>query len=190
MRNPSSSKVGLWRSPIKFRRCLGSSLLLESLSTAFLVRPPLVTYTGLTPPELSSPFFPPDLLPLSPLPNINLLICVCNCERSPNNFSSSMPVAPKPPKKTGAPKGKGAVRAKSGCYTCRSVSISSAGVLALTNHNVSHCRIRRKKCDEKPNEDGHCETCVRLRLECLGFGTKRPEWLRVGTTVLRLCYHG
>ncbi|KAI6125040.1 fungal-specific transcription factor domain-containing protein [Pisolithus croceorrhizus] len=71
-----------------------------------------------------------------------------------------MPPAPKSPqgKRPGAPKAKGAVRAKSGCYTCR---------------------IRRKKCDEKMNSDGSCGTCVRLRLQCLGFGAKRPDWLRV-----------
>ncbi|KAJ7227412.1 fungal-specific transcription factor domain-containing protein [Mycena pura] len=78
-----------------------------------------------------------------------------------------MPTAPKSqsPKRsgTGAPKAKGAVRAKSGCYTCR---------------------IRRKKCDEKRvNELGHCETCVRLRVQCLGFGAKRPEWLRENNNV-------
>jgi len=28
------------------------------------------------------------------------------------------------------------------------------------------------------NDDGPCETCLRLKLECLGFGAKRPEWLR------------
>jgi len=93
-----------------------------------------------------------------------------------------MPAAPKSPKRAGAPKGKGAVRAKSGCYTCRYVS-PSVLVLVFTN---PHTRIRRKKCDEKPNADNHCETCVRLRLECLGFGTKRPEWLRVGTPMLVL----
>ncbi|KAF8907284.1 hypothetical protein CPB84DRAFT_1822515 [Gymnopilus junonius] len=76
-----------------------------------------------------------------------------------------MPAMPKSPraatKKANAlPKPKGAVRAKSGCYTCR---------------------IRRKKCDEKRMgglEDGPCETCLRLKLECLGFGAKRPDWLR------------
>ncbi|KAG1863261.1 kinase-like domain-containing protein [Suillus subalutaceus] len=26
------------------------------------------------------------------------------------------------------------------------------------------CRIRRKKCDEQPNADGSCQTCLRLRL--------------------------
>lgn len=60
-------------------------------------------------------------------------------------------------KKSEAPKPKAAVRAKSGCYTCR---------------------IRRKKCDESPNENGECMTCVRLHLECLGFGSKRPPWMR------------
>ncbi|KAJ7168478.1 fungal-specific transcription factor domain-containing protein [Mycena filopes] len=77
-----------------------------------------------------------------------------------------MPAAPKSPqtqsRKPGAPKAKGAVRAKSGCYTCR---------------------IRRKKCDEHQNQDGHCETCVRLRLQCLGFGAKRPDWLRESRNV-------
>jgi hypothetical protein len=29
------------------------------------------------------------------------------------------------------------------------------------------------------NTEGSCSTCVRLRLQCLGFGAKRPEWLRV-----------
>ncbi|PPQ63854.1 hypothetical protein CVT24_009067 [Panaeolus cyanescens] len=83
-----------------------------------------------------------------------------------------MPVAPKSPrpkKQNGLAKPKGAVRAKSGCYTCR---------------------IRRKKCDEKrlPNETGTvaCETCNRLRLECLGFGAKRPEWLRETARVDRV----
>ncbi|KAI6123526.1 hypothetical protein EV401DRAFT_1946244 [Pisolithus croceorrhizus] len=78
-----------------------------------------------------------------------------------------MPPAPKSPqgKRPGAPKAKGAVRAKSGCYTCR---------------------IRRKKCDEKMNSDGSCGTCVRLRLQCLGFGAKRPDWLRDSRNVVDL----
>ena len=36
-----------------------------------------------------------------------------------------------------------------------------------------------QKCDENPNEHGACQTCVRLRLQCLGFGAKRPDWMRV-----------
>ncbi|KAG2359448.1 hypothetical protein BDR07DRAFT_1336806 [Suillus spraguei] len=41
------------------------------------------------------------------------------------------------------------------------------------------CRLRRKKCDEQ-REDNSCHTCKRLRLDCLGWGTRRPEWMRVG----------
>jgi hypothetical protein len=71
--------------------------------------------------------------------------------------------SPRPKKANSVAKPKGAVRAKSGCYTCR---------------------IRRKKCDEKLiGDDGPCETCFRLKLECLGFGAKRPDWLRESTRV-------
>jgi len=73
--------------------------------------------------------------------------------------------SPKAQRKSNVPKAKGAVRAKSGCYTCR---------------------IRRKKCDEKSDADGNCETCVRLRLQCLGFGAKRPEWMRENNSVSEL----
>ena len=52
--------------------------------------------------------------------------------------------------------------AKSGCYTCR---------------------IHHKKCDDKPNTKGNC---VRLHLECLGFGTKHPEWLRDNCNILAM----
>jgi hypothetical protein len=43
-----------------------------------------------------------------------------------------------------------------------------------------------QKCDERANEAGHCQTCVRLRLQCLGFGAKRPEWLRESRNVVDL----
>ncbi|KAG2076485.1 hypothetical protein BDR04DRAFT_1125605 [Suillus decipiens] len=39
------------------------------------------------------------------------------------------------------------------------------------------CRLRRKKCDEQ-REGNSCHTCKRLRIECLGWGTRRPEWMR------------
>ncbi|KLO08797.1 hypothetical protein SCHPADRAFT_803823, partial [Schizopora paradoxa] len=39
------------------------------------------------------------------------------------------------------------------------------------------CRIRRKKCDEQRVGDS-CQTCIRLRIECLGWGPKRPQWMR------------
>ncbi|RDX57063.1 hypothetical protein K466DRAFT_574118 [Polyporus arcularius HHB13444] len=84
---------------------------------------------------------------------------------SPRKTVSSVSQQARSQKKPGAPKPKGAVRAKSGCYTCR---------------------IRRKKCDEQPNEEGACQTCVRLRLQCLGFGAKRPDWMRENNSVTEL----
>ncbi|KAG1819427.1 hypothetical protein EV424DRAFT_1323421, partial [Suillus variegatus] len=39
------------------------------------------------------------------------------------------------------------------------------------------CRLRRKKCDEQ-REDNSCSTCKRLRIDCLGWETRRPEWMR------------
>ncbi|KAG5638486.1 hypothetical protein H0H81_012418 [Sphagnurus paluster] len=39
------------------------------------------------------------------------------------------------------------------------------------------CRLRRKKCDEQ-REGESCKTCLRLTINCLGWGPKRPEWMR------------
>ncbi|KIM48523.1 hypothetical protein M413DRAFT_80533 [Hebeloma cylindrosporum] len=39
------------------------------------------------------------------------------------------------------------------------------------------CRVRRKKCDPQGEGDS-CKTCQRLRINCLGWGSKRPEWMR------------
>ncbi|WWC59322.1 uncharacterized protein I303_101874 [Kwoniella dejecticola CBS 10117] len=37
------------------------------------------------------------------------------------------------------------------------------------------CRLRKKRCDEaKPI----CATCSRLGIECMGYGLKRPKWLK------------
>lgn len=90
---------------------------------------------------------------------------VAQSPRKTVSSASANARAQQPQKKPGAPKPKGAVRAKSGCYTCR---------------------IRRKKCDEQPNEHGACQTCVRLRLQCLGFGAKRPDWMRENNSVTEL----
>ncbi|KAG1735168.1 hypothetical protein EDD22DRAFT_787783, partial [Suillus occidentalis] len=38
------------------------------------------------------------------------------------------------------------------------------------------CRLRKKKCDEQ-QKDNSCRTCDRLRIDCLGWGTRRPEWM-------------
>jgi len=37
----------------------------------------------------------------------------------------------------------------------------------------------QQKCDEMKTPEGFCQTCVRLRLECLGWGSRRPDWMRV-----------
>ncbi|THH17220.1 hypothetical protein EW146_g3559 [Bondarzewia mesenterica] len=60
------------------------------------------------------------------------------------------------------------------------ISISLVS-LALTRFfwNINYVQ----KCDEQPNEEGRCQTCVRLRLQCLGFGQKRPEWLKENNNV-------
>ncbi|KAH7925835.1 hypothetical protein BV22DRAFT_1064197 [Leucogyrophana mollusca] len=39
------------------------------------------------------------------------------------------------------------------------------------------CRLRRKKCDEQREGDS-CHTCNRLRIKCLGWGSRRPDWMR------------
>ncbi|KAF5337925.1 hypothetical protein D9758_013108 [Tetrapyrgos nigripes] len=44
-------------------------------------------------------------------------------------------------------------------------------------------KAKGQKCDERADELNRCETCVRLRLQCLGFGAKRPDWLRENNNV-------
>ncbi|KAF7374600.1 C6 finger domain transcription factor nosA [Mycena sanguinolenta] len=92
------------------------------------------------------------------------------------------PKAKQTTKKPGAPKAKGAVRAKSGCYTCR-IRRKVNEFASLSSSSLITCV---QKCDGKQNQDGHCETCVRLRLQCLGFGVKRPEWLRESRNVTEM----
>lgn len=36
-----------------------------------------------------------------------------------------------------------------------------------------------QKCDEQREEGDSCRTCRRLQLECLGWGPRRPDWMRV-----------
>ena len=90
------------------------------------------------------------------------------------------PVNGKITKKPGAPKAKGAVRAKSGCYTCR-IRRKVGSLFTITHPTTAHPLLQ--KCDEQPNAQGSCQTCVRLRLQCLGFGAKRPEWMRVSISM-------
>jgi hypothetical protein len=37
-----------------------------------------------------------------------------------------------------------------------------------------------QKCDEQ-REGESCRTCIRLTIDCLGWGPKRPEWMRVSS---------
>lgn len=72
--------------------------------------------------------------------------------------------------------------------------------MELTIHNFVYrtCRVRRKvshkcfsmtmhlkdspqKCDEH-REDNSCKTCKRLAITCLGWGAKRPDWMRVSSS--------
>lgn len=71
-------------------------------------------------------------------------------------------------------------------------------VPALAHRTLARtCRVRRKvcvprrvraataltaavqKCDEERVEDDSCKTCRRLGIQCLGWGPKRPDWMRV-----------
>ncbi|EKM58499.1 uncharacterized protein PHACADRAFT_193620 [Phanerochaete carnosa HHB-10118-sp] len=40
------------------------------------------------------------------------------------------------------------------------------------------CRVRRKKCDEERVDGDSCKTCRRLGIDCLGWGPRRPDWMR------------
>ncbi|WVQ97982.1 hypothetical protein IAU59_005102 [Kwoniella sp. CBS 9459] len=52
---------------------------------------------------------------------------------------------------------------------------SSAGSNKRGKTGCITCRLRKKRCDEaKPT----CATCARLGIECMGYGAKRPKWLR------------
>ncbi|OCF76859.1 hypothetical protein I204_02566 [Kwoniella mangroviensis CBS 8886] len=69
---------------------------------------------------------------------------------------NSAPTMTGPPQVVSTKEGNGAStkRGKTGCITCR---------------------LRKKRCDEaKPI----CATCSRLGIECMGYGVKRPKWLK------------
>lgn len=131
---------------------------------------------------------PSPSLYLPPRTLANLLHLLSSAAMHDSPSSPRRSIAPAPPKqqqakKAGAPKAKGAVRAKSGCYTCRirrKVNIPPRPTLLVVVLTVPHLSfVRFQKCDERPNAEGRCETCIRLRLQCLGFGQKRPDWLKV-----------
>ncbi|KZO98765.1 hypothetical protein CALVIDRAFT_534840 [Calocera viscosa TUFC12733] len=92
---------------------------------------------------------------------------------SPGNHNhNSRPRPPSPSPSPGRPshmirKGKrseAVAREKTGCWSCR---------------------IRRKKCHGKEPGTDVCSDCLRLGIECLGWGEKRPEWLKKSVEVKR-----
>ncbi|CAE6439283.1 unnamed protein product [Rhizoctonia solani] len=65
--------------------------------------------------------------------------------------------------------------------TDSSLSAASTGPVASTRtkNGCWSCRVRRKKCDEGATDRvGSCGNCTRLEIECLGWGAKRPEWMK------------
>ncbi|KZV60745.1 hypothetical protein PENSPDRAFT_693999 [Peniophora sp. CONT] len=72
--------------------------------------------------------------------------------------------------------------------TIHSQSGTSSSDAQVTNSRGGcwTCRLRRKKCDEQRSDDDSCATCRRLKLKCLGWGARRPDWMRVGAASL-LC---
>jgi len=134
-------------------------------------------------------------IPLPPVLRylVNLLHLLSSAAMHDSPSSPRRSIAPAPSKqqqtkKAGAPKAKGAVRAKSGCYTCR--IRRKVGHLRPPLHIYIYVLTLGRvpspqKCDERPNAEGRCETCIRLRLQCLGFGQKRPEWLKVCVPCVR-----
>jgi hypothetical protein len=62
-------------------------------------------------------------------------------------------------------------------------SSSAASQVPRSKAGCWTCRIRRKRCDEQMDETGHCQACKRLDIECLGWGSRRPEWCRVRASI-------
>lgn len=65
------------------------------------------------------------------------------------------------------------------------INVSSAGhvefvgkcVTDFSSYDFFSNRVSQK-CDEQRQGDS-CQTCKRLTLQCLGWGPKRPDWMRV-----------
>ncbi|KAF8340410.1 fungal-specific transcription factor domain-containing protein [Cantharellus anzutake] len=70
-------------------------------------------------------------------------------------------------------------RGKDGCLTCRMRRKSRRNVVwASLGTDVLIASIYHQKCETQRSPDGSCYTCTRLNLDCLGFGNKRPDWMR------------
>ncbi|KAF8519521.1 fungal-specific transcription factor domain-containing protein, partial [Gautieria morchelliformis] len=69
------------------------------------------------------------------------------------------------------------VRSVRGAAASRSLPDSPDLAAARGKGGCWTCRLRRKKCDEQ-RDNGSCQTCIRLKIECLGWGIRRPDWMR------------
>jgi hypothetical protein len=61
-------------------------------------------------------------------------------------------------------------RAKTGCITCRVRKKVSPNRPTLDKKE-----LMSERCDERKP---YCASCERLGIECLGYSSKRPGWLR------------
>ena len=83
--------------------------------------------------------------------------------------------------------------------TCAS---SRAPTLGTQNFHTNHlyfppltrCRclaifrtLHEQKCDEIRVGDS-CSTCIRLTIDCLGWGPKRPAWMRVSPLISHITH--
>ena len=59
---------------------------------------------------------------------------------------------------------------------------SVKNALSNNEHATDKQSNSPQKCDEQREGDS-CKTCKRLTLKCLGWGAKRPDWMRVSTNL-------
>ncbi|KZT02280.1 uncharacterized protein LAESUDRAFT_794224 [Laetiporus sulphureus 93-53] len=110
---------------------------------------------------------------------------VSSSNASPISVTSALSMSHAPPE--GAPSGQSAAAAetqtpmRSGADVTRSSSGAGA-----SKGGCWTCRLRRKRCDEEQEvEGGPCKMCRRLGLKCLGWGARRPDWMRDKEKVAR-----
>ncbi|KAF8896476.1 fungal-specific transcription factor domain-containing protein [Infundibulicybe gibba] len=92
-------------------------------------------------------------------------------------LSTSAPLAPSGPTPTMVPTSEESEPAHSARGTPNRQAVDLPRSQAASKGGCWTCRLRRKKCDEQRQGDS-CKTCLRLTIECLGWGPKRPEWMR------------
>lgn len=74
-------------------------------------------------------------------------------------------------------------RGTDGCLTCRYALVFVYLCLLVLMFATSFLSLRKKKCSDPKLPDGPypsawCRTCTDLGIECLGYGIKRPKWMK------------